>query len=125
MLILPLRPPLHERHPCKLNRLAIRSPIEIVIEEEFFIPPLRAQQWAGFPIDDVVLECERPMRLHARSLNLLLFGEREDVIADNVLLAVMLMESAGLRVVNDIVLRGHSARPLIEINSPPAVIERL
>ena len=37
----------------------------------------------------------------------------------------MLMESPGLGVVNDVVFGRHPARPLIKINSPPAVIERL
>ena len=63
------------------------------------------------------------MRLGPRALELVLLGEGEDVVAQHVVLAVVLMKTAGLRAIDHVVLQHDVARTLVGIEPPAAVAE--
>ena len=63
------------------------------------------------------------MRLGPRPLDLVLRGEGEDVVPDDVLLAVVLVEAAGLGAVDEVVLHHDAGRALVGVEAPAAVVE--
>ena len=72
-------------------------------------------------MNDVVLEGEREMFLCTRQLDLVLLRVDEDVVADNVLLAVILVEASICGVVNQVVFEKNASATLVSIQPPTAV----
>ncbi len=66
---------------------------------------------AAVPIDDIVLEAEALMVLRPGPLNLPIAPEGDDVIAENVLLAVVLVQPAMRRTVDQIFLGEDAGLP--------------
>jgi len=94
LLVVAALAPLLERSAGKGDRLASGVPVEIVVDDELIFVPILAKQRPVPEINDVALERETDMRLHARTGDLFLAGQREDVVPDHVLLAVVLVEAA-------------------------------
>ena len=73
------------------------------------------------PPDEVVLESEREMILDPGRLQLLLLTLDEDVVADDVVLAVMLMESSRLGAAHQVVLEDYPSAAFIGVKRPATV----
>jgi hypothetical protein len=95
--------------------------IAIVIHVNSDFCPRSVQKDTFVVVDNVVLESKGEVVLHACRLDLVEFAESEDVIADDVFFAVMLMEAAVLYVVNEVVFHSDSRAALVGIQSPSAV----
>ena len=57
----------------------------------------------------------------ASGLDLVQFAKGKDIVADDIFSAVVLVEAAGLGVVNQVILHNDTAAALIGIKSPAAV----
>ena len=92
--LLPLLP--GARAEAQLFRLRVRAGVEIDIPIHFIVVPrqVASQQAAGVEINDVGYEAEAEVRLRAGALNLVVARESEDIVADDVGRAVVLMKSA-------------------------------
>ena len=102
-LLVPLGPPLRQRLAGEVDRLARRLPEEVIAADEAELIPRPGQELAGVPVDKVVLQRERQVVLDSRGLDLLLLAEGQDIVPEDVLLAIVLMEAAGLGVVDKII----------------------
>ena len=94
-------------------------PIKIVIESELAVAPGTIQKLALFPIHDVALEGEAPVRFFASAPELRLLSKGENVVADNVLAPIMLMETAILGAINDVVFDQDLTAAFVGVDSPP------
>src|SRR6266496_3278231 len=74
--------------------------IEIVVDLEFLVLPIAAQERAGVEIDNVVRENEGDVILLARAHELVLRPEGKNIIANDILATVVLVESGALAAVN-------------------------
>src|SRR5712664_1733036 len=63
------------------------------------------------------------MRFGARPLDLLVASKREDIVPNDVSLAIVLMKSAVGGAINDIACGQNSAAAFVEIDSPTAVTQ--
>src|SRR5690606_26026088 len=88
--------PLFECISGKGDGLAFRLPEKISATVELHFVPGAGQQFTAIPNDNVPFEHEAQVLFGSRGLQLMSFTECEDVVADDVLFAVMLMEAAGL-----------------------------
>jgi len=61
------------------------------------------------------------MLLHPCGLDLIQFAKGQDIVADDVFFAVVLVESAGLSIVDQVVLQNDAGAALIGVESPAAV----
>ena len=103
-----------------------RVPIQVPIDDEVVIAPVTAEKRPVIrPVDDVAIEREGEMIFGARALKLLDLSLGEDVVANDVLSAVMLMETARHGPIDEIVGHGDVGRAFIRVEAPPAVIERV
>ena len=87
------------------------------------VGPIAPQQDAGIKIDDVGLEAEAGMVFGAGALELVVAGEGEDVVAEEVGFAVVLMEAAVGGAIDDVAFGQNAAAAFIEIDAPTAVAE--
>ena len=81
------------------------------------------EERALVPVDDVALEAEALVVFHAWALDLGIAAEGEDVVPDRVLLAVVLVEAAVGRPVNQVVLGEDVGGALVEVDAPAAVFQ--
>ena len=72
---------------------------------------------------EVALEHEGAVRLLARAFHLRFFGEGQDVVPDDVVLAVVLVEAAVRRVVDEVALHRDAGAALVGVEAPAAVAE--
>ncbi len=122
--VLPLLLPVREALAREVDGLPRAVPVEVVFHRELVVTPVPAQQRrlrGVLPVDDVALEGERQVRLDAGALDLPLEAEGEDVVADHVLPAVVLVEASGLHVVDEVVLHRDPAAPLVGVEPPASV----
>src|SRR6266478_7320228 len=78
----------------KANLAGAGVPVNIVIKRDILLLPIAGKEIATIPVNDVPLESEAQMILDARPLDLRIAAEREDVVTDDVLLAVVLVKPA-------------------------------
>ena len=94
-----------------------------MVEADVELVPVSGQKRAVVPEHDVSLEEKALVILNARALDLGVAAKREDVVADCVFPAVMLMKPAVRGAVDQIVLGDQMRGPLVKVNSPAAVLE--
>ena len=97
-------PPLVKRNPLEVSRLTAGAPVNVVIHVEMIVRPTAAKQRAAVEVDDVPIKLKRTVTLFARAHDLRVLRERNNVVPDDVVPAVMLMITALLGSVNDVVL---------------------
>src|SRR6266568_6606834 len=102
-------------------RLGSSVEINVPVHPVVVIGPIPGQQIAGAEINDVGLEAETEMRLGTRALKLIIAAESEDIVADDVGLAVMLMKPAVGRAINNVAFGEDAAAAFVEIDAPAAV----
>ena len=107
--------------PEKSKGSPVSLPVAVVAGDGFCPVPVAGKERAGVPVDDVVLEGEGEVFFHPRGLELLLLAEGEDVVADDVLPAVVLVEAAGLDAVDEVVLEEDVGAAFVGIEAPAAV----
>src|SRR4051812_25630629 len=94
MLVLMFLLPLFHGKLVEADFLAVGSPVDVVIElHPRFLPPT-SEQVAGSKVNDVLFERKAWMIFDLGALDLCVAAEGENVVADDVLLAVVLMEAA-------------------------------
>ena len=100
-------------------------PIEVILIEEIGgrAGPVTAEQLAALEDDDVLLEGEGQVLLGAAALDLIFLGEGEDVVPDDVVLAVVLMEAAVGGVVGHVAFHRDAGAALVGVEAPAAVGE--
>lgn len=64
------------------------------------------------------------MLLYSGALKLLFFGEGKNVVAQNVLFAIVLVEAAGLCAIDNVVLDQNSSAALVSVDSPSTIAIR-
>src|SRR5690242_10825859 len=87
--------------------------------------PIAPQQRSGVEINNVVREDKRDVLLLARAHQLIFVPEGEDVIADDIVTAVMLVETRAFAVMNDVVFQQDVCAAFVRVESPAAVGERV
>ena len=98
-------PPLRQRPPEAVHSTGISGPVEVAVDLELPVPlPAAAPQPALVPQHDVHGEAKRQVILRPGELELMVAGEREDVVPDDVLFPVMLVVAAGGGAVNEVAL---------------------
>ncbi len=117
--------PIAQARSGKRDRLTARLEVQVMVEPEVGARPVTGQQWPIVPVDDVALESEREMRLGACPHDLAIPAEREDIVPQHVLPAVMLVIAARGRVVDQVVLQADARRSLVVVQPPPPAPERL
>ncbi len=85
--------------------------------------PIALEDIGLLPDDHVVLKRKRPMLLDAAALQPLLAAVDQHVVAHHVVLAIVLVEAAGLRADDEIIFGNDVGGPLVEVDAPSAVIE--
>ena len=91
-------------------------PVQVSVHDELVVRPAAFEQLAVVEVDDVPLEGERDVLFLARAAELVVLAERPDVVADDVLLAVMLVEVGVGRAVADVVLDQDAGAALVGID---------
>ena len=101
--------------------------IQVVAQLHFraSLPTTVAQQAAGVPVDDVSLEGEGSMRFGPRDRDLTFFAEGEDVVADQILLAIMLVKPSIANVIDQVILKSDAGAAFVGIQPPSAVARRI
>src|SRR5438477_7719128 len=99
------------------------APVKITVNDIVLVGPIAAQQIAGIEVDDVVRENEGDVRLGPGAHQLVLFAEREDVVAQNIFATVMLMKPGALAAINDVALQDNSAAAFVGVETPTAISE--
>src|ERR1051326_5982242 len=107
----------HRIGPGALTRVEIDIPIHLIV----VVGPIATEQNAGIEAHNIGLKAETQVGLGARALELVVAREGEDVVSNEVGFAVMLMETAMRRAINEVALGKNPAAALIEINAPAAV----
>src|SRR5437868_1674074 len=100
MDVLPFALPLLQGHSCKIQRLSGGVPVEIVIEGETVAGPVGAEQGSLFEIDGVMLESKGAVLFGAGANDLAFPRKREDIVAHDIVFAVVLMQTTGLGAVD-------------------------
>ena len=113
--------PVGKGHPGEGDGTAAPVPVHVVVHGELADGPVAVQEVARVPKDDVALEREGKMVFGAGALHLGRGRIREDVVLNQVVLAVVLVEAAGLGVVHDVVFRHNVRRALVEVDPPAAI----
>ena len=72
-------------------------------------------------VDDVACEAEGAVRFDAGALGLKAVGEGEDVVADDIFFAVVLVETAGACVVDEVVFHEDAGGAFVGVEAPAAV----
>ena len=110
---------------AQLVRLGVRAgvEVEVPIHEVVVVRPVAGQQRAGVEIDYVGHEAEAAVRLRAGALNLVVMRESEDVVPDDVGLAIVLVEPAVSRAIDDVVLGQDAAAAFVEVDAPAAIAD--
>ena len=116
-----LRLPGRQRLARELDRLVPGLPVEVVAGHEVQLVPRAGQQRARFPINDVLFQRERQMIFEPRGLDLLFLALGKDIVSQHVVFAVVLMETARLGAVDEVVLEENARAAFIGIHSPAAV----
>ena len=107
-------------------RNARRRPVDVVFELDVNRGLFQAGIVVGYgmgrvvPKDDIVFEVERNVFLDARMLDHVRFGEREYVVAERVVLAVMLVDGSRLDTVDDVRLEEEVRRAFVRVKAPAA-----
>ena len=96
-------------------------PVKVVFEFYIVIAPGTAEEIGAFPPNDVSGKSEGEVVFRAGSLQLVFVTECEDVVADDVVASVVLMESAGFGIINEVVFHYDIAAPFVCIESPAAI----
>lgn len=99
-----------ERH-CRPGGIVI----EVVFEFHVGITPEALEQSPAVPIDDVVMESERKVGLDPGALQLAVHAIGEDIVADVILFAVVLVVAARFHVVHEVVLEDDSRAALVVV----------
>src|ERR1035441_1852605 len=113
--------PLLKRFIPELNRLATGQPIKVVIKLELAVLPITLKKIALFPIHDVVLKGEAPVRFLAGAPDLRLLSKSKNVVPNHVFASIVLVKATILSVVDDIVLNPDLAAPFVRVDTPAAI----
>jgi hypothetical protein len=94
----------------ELGRRAAGIPVQVTVQRNAVgaARPDVAQEFPSAVVNDVALECERAVRLVSRSHDLRVAAEREDVVPNDIVAAIVLMESAVARAIHEVVLQQDS-----------------
>src|SRR5665213_3631187 len=98
-------------------------PIGVVIEGDVEFVPVAGEQYAGAVVDDVVLEGKAAVVFETGTLDLGIAAQGEDVIADDVVLAVVLVEAAVGGATDEIILGENIGGSLVEVDAPAPVLD--
>ena len=100
-------------------------PEEVILIQEVRgrAAPVAAEQLAAVEDDDVLFEAEGAVLFGAATLDLIFLGEGEDVVPDDVLLAVVLVEAAVGGVVGDVAFHRDAGAAFVGVEAPAAVGE--
>src|SRR6266496_4272604 len=96
-------------------------PIDIVVHDKTVVLPSAAQQRPGSEIDDVVRKEKGEVLFLARAHELVFRAERENVVANDVLAAVMLVKAGAPAPVNHVVFEHDVRASFVGVKSPAAV----
>ena len=110
-----------EIHAGEGHGISRRVEVAVVVDLGPDAIPGTAKQGTGLPVHDVVLEREGKMVFDPSRRDLRVLAADQDVVADHVLFAVVLVEAAGLGVVDQVVLHRDAGTALVGIQSPAAV----
>ncbi len=121
MLIVAEFLPIGEGTAVEIERLVVDVPEAVFIHLDFDAVPGAAHQGALVEDDNVIGKGEGLVLFDASGLDLVVFGEGEDVVADDIFFAVVLVEAAGFGAVNDVIFHMDSGGAFVGVESPAAV----
>src|SRR5437667_3173540 len=125
MLIMSALPPFVQRSSGKLHRARGSGrpgiEIEVVIRPVMVVRPIAAEQIAGVEINNVVREDKGNVFFLARSRDLVLRAESEDIVANVIPAAIVLVEPGAFATVNHVVLQHDVGAAFVRVKSPAAV----
>jgi hypothetical protein len=113
--------PLGQGFPHELDGRAGAVEPAVAAAHRLCVAPGAGQGRARLPHDDVALEADGLVRFGTGDDHLALAAVDQDVIADDVLLAVVLMEAAVLGVVDEVVLEENAGGALVGVQPPAAI----
>ena len=98
-----------------------RIVVEVASQDVAPVRPICPEDDTSIEVDYIVFQREGEVRLPARAHQLVFVIEREDVIAQDIVAAIVLMKARTLALVDDVILNQDIARPLVQIDSPSSV----
>ena len=115
--------PLRERARGKHKLAAGRVPVAVVVKEVFQVLPTAGHKDIIVEVDDIAQEIKRlvGLRLEARAKYLCFLRPGENVVLDQVIAAIVQVERAVARAVNDVVADSDVRTALVQVNAPAAV----
>ena len=114
--------PGRERRSVGEGHLAAIVPVAVVAGDDASVPIPLGKRRVGIPPDDVALEAEADVVLDPRPLQLPVAGRSKDVVGDEVVFAVVLVETPRRRMMDDVVADHDPTRPLVGVQPPAAVV---
>ena len=96
-----------------MDILASRVIVEIVPRHKAPARPIGAEEIALVEVDDIVFEREGEVLFRPCARQLVFAVKREEIVAQDVLAAIVLMKSRALAVVNDVIFSQNIARPFV------------
>ena len=97
-------------------------PIDVVVIVNLCLVPRSAHNLAAVGKHNVVAEGERAVSLNTGELQRLILSESQNVVADDVVFAVVLVECAALAGIHHVVVHAHAGAALVGVKAPAAVV---
>ena len=121
--VVPFRAPRLEPAPAEgVRRDAVHAPVEVAVEHDVLhgSPGIAAEEvrLGVRPPEHVVRDDDRRVLLHARAPHAVAVEGGEDVVAEHVLLAVVLVHGAVAAALHEVRGEHDAVRPLVRVESP-------